>query len=774
MLVLIAEDERITRRKLQRQLEQMGHEVIEAADGAEAWKLFQSRTPPIVICDWEMPHMNGVELVQRIRAADNSHYVYIVMLTGKSEKGDVVEGIEAGADDFVTKPFDRSELRARLNAGLRIVELEHDLASANDRLVHELAVARELADAEHRKHKESLLGDSIPVRAVREGIELCARSDDPVLLTGPSGAGQEAVARAIHRESSRRDRPFIYVACAHIAAASESIFGVQSESQDDGPIGKAFLADGGTLYLEGLETLSEHAQAQLLEFQINSASQRATGGIPNPDVRVIAAIRQQSSTDSSQATLNDKLEDAIARHRLTLPSLTERKEDITVIADHMVDRLVRSSGKVLVGLSDDAKERLQKYSWPGNIRELRSVVERAVLLSSGTIVEIPEELLREGRRVGGYTLQRQLGEGGMGEVWLAQHSLLARPSAVKLIRQVAMQGDATKRELLEERFQREARATAQLRSPNTVELYDFGVTDDGDFFYVMEYLDGVDLNTMVGKFGPLPPARAVHFLKQACVSLGEAHLNGLVHRDVKPENLFACQLGMQHDFLKVLDFGIVRMSGGDDQTGTTSGTLTGSPACMSPEAAQGEEATFASDVYGLGCVAYWLLTGRHVFSAPSAMQVLLQHVSVQPSPPSDFSSNLPDDLEELVLRCLAKDPSDRPRDAVELGEQLVLLPLQQWRENQQWWDNERAEQWWKLNLPIREHSVALSDTAIAVGSETRSTADIEPIAETSELTAGGISVDATTDLMTDGAEKVAGDGSDLPGSNPLREEFDDR
>ena len=381
-------------------------------------------------------------------------------------------------------------------------------------------------------------------------------------------------------------------------------------------------------------------------------------------------------------------------------------------------------GKAVEGLSDEAIEMLQQYSWPGNLRELRSVVERAVLLAPGTRVEIPEELLREGRRVGGYTLQRRLGQGGMGEVWLAQHSLLARPSAVKLIRQSVVQNDASAREKLEERFEREAKATAQLRSPHTVELYDFGVTDEGDFFYVMEYLNGFELSELVRKFGPLDPARAVHFLKQACDSLGEAHLMGLVHRDLKPENLFACHLGTQYDFLKVLDFGIVRMSKGEDQTHTAAGTLTGSPAYMSPEAAQGEDVTFASDVYGLGCVAYWLLTGRPVFECTSAMQLLLQHVSKQPLPPSEFRSDLPLELEELVLRCLAKDPSDRPLDSLELGKQLASLPLEAR------WDNEQAKQWWNANWSFAESSISQNDTSVADESDTRPEHETKPISET--------------------------------------------
>ncbi len=743
MRILIAEDERITRRKIQRQLEQMGHEVIEAADGGEAWELFQSHSPPIVISDWEMPKISGVELVRRIRAADTPGYVYIVMLTGKSEKDDVVEGIDAGADDFVSKPFDRGELRARLNAGLRIVELEHSLASTNDRLRHELAVARELSDAEHRKHEEALLGESIPVRALREGIEMYGKTDEPLVLSGPSGAGQEAVARAIHRGSSRRDRPFIYVACPHLKDANESVFGIHTDSKDDSQLGKALLADGGTLYLEKVETLSDLAQNQLVEFLTDAAARRVAGLIPIPNVRVIASVSQQPTSDLSQGRLGNQLEQSIAQHWLAVPSLAERKEDITVIADHIVKRSGRSAGKAINGLSTEAKEMLLRYSWPGNIRELRSVVERAVLLANGTLVEIPEELLREGRRVGGYTLQRQIGEGGMGEVWLAQHSLLARPSAVKLIRQSAMQSGAKMRKKLEQRFQKEAKATAQLRSPNTVELYDFGVTDDGDFYYVMEYLSGVDLNTLVQKFGPLDPARAVYYLRQACVSLGEAHLSGLVHRDVKPENLFACQLGTQYDFLKVLDFGVVRMGSDDDQTATSAGALTGSPACMSPEAVQGEEVTFASDVYGLGCVAYWLLSGRQVFEAPSVMQLLVQHVSRPPLPLSDFRSDLSVELEQLVLRCLAKNPADRPSDANDLGRQLASLAIEKS------WGNADALQWWQANLPVGEILDSQSDTAVAINSETKSAPKFEQAAETIESKGPIVEADKTLDFVSD-------------------------
>ena len=520
---------------------------------------------------------------------------------------------------------------------------------------------------------------------------------------------------------------FIYVACAHIADSNESIYGFRVKDEKDDRFEKARLAHGGTLYLESIETLSEYAQHELASFLAEAAAQRADGTQPNPDVRVIAYVSERDASDASNRGLSDELQRSLGIHRLTIPSLGDRRDDITTIAQSIINRRARSAGKVLDGLSSEAEEMLQQYSWPGNVRELQSVVERAVMLASGTKVDIPQELLREGRRVGGYTLQRQLGAGGMGEVWLAQHSLLARPSAVKLIRHSALRKDAGSREMLEERFQREAKSTAQLRSPHTVELYDFGVTDEGDFYYVMEYLNGVDLHSLVKDFGPVDPARAVHLLKQACESLGEAHLAGLVHRDIKPDNLFACQLGIQYDFLKLLDFGIVRNTTDVDQTETSTGQIKGTPSCISPEAAQGEQVTFASDIYGLGCVAYWLLTGRHVFEAPSVMATLLQHVSKQPQPLSDFRKDLPDELEMLVLGCLAKNPSARPANALDLGEHLAELRLEQP------WDNRLAKRWWNVNLPAEGKVSSSSDTSFAIRFETSSALETEHASESTLL-----------------------------------------
>jgi serine/threonine-protein kinase len=281
----------------------------------------------------------------------------------------------------------------------------------------------------------------------------------------------------------------------------------------------------------------------------------------------------------------------------------------------------------------------------------------------------------------------------MGEVWLARHALLARPAAVKLIRKQAMEVEAKQQDTLRARFQREARATARLRSPNTVELYDFGVSEDGSFYYVMEYLTGVDLHRLVEKYGVLPPARAIHLLSQACLSLAEAHEVGLVHRDIKPSNLFICKLGSVRDVVKVLDFGVVRLTKGQDHLVTATGQLSGTPASMAPELVAGTQADPAADIYGLGCVAYWLLTGRPVFDAPNLMALMMQHATKVPEPPSVHNPSVPSELDAIVLQCLEKTPEARPVSVIELRKQLLDVPLAET------WGEAEAASWWREHLP---------------------------------------------------------------------------
>ena len=301
--------------------------------------------------------------------------------------------------------------------------------------------------------------------------------------------------------------------------------------------------------------------------------------------------------------------------------------------------------------------------------------------------------LGRARRLGSYELVDRLGAGGMGEVWRARHRLLVRPAAIKLIRPQALgPGDTESARELRERFEREAQATSLLTSPHTVELYDFGVSDEGVFYYVMELLDGIDLETLVHDHGAVPPERAVWLLRQACDSLDEAHGVGLVHRDIKPANIVAARRGRHRDYVKVLDFGLVKgtLAGVDSVQLTGDASLKGTPAYMAPEAVTGGRIDARSDLYALGCVAYWLVTGRLVFDATSPMAMAIAHATELPRPPSACAPvpPPPPELDRLIMQCLAKEPTDRPADARELQRLLDGVPLAEP------WSEERATAWW--------------------------------------------------------------------------------
>jgi serine/threonine-protein kinase len=300
--------------------------------------------------------------------------------------------------------------------------------------------------------------------------------------------------------------------------------------------------------------------------------------------------------------------------------------------------------------------------------------------------------------MGSYELLERIGKGGMGEVWRARHRMLTRVAAIKLIRPEALllEGEENAQVLLH-RFEREARFTAALRSPHTVALYDYGTTEEGSFYYVMELLDGLDLETLVQRFGPLPAGRVIYLLSQAASSLLEAHLNGLVHRDIKPRNIFACRMGTEHDFIKVLDFGLVKLSATErTQTYLTrEGVTTGTPAYMAPEIALcRRDIDGRADLYSLGCVGYWLLTGHLVFEADSAMAMAMAHVQKQPVPPSLRTGiEVPGSLERVILRCLEKDPARRPETARELLDLLAEC------NDIEPWTQRDAERWWAAHAP---------------------------------------------------------------------------
>jgi len=299
------------------------------------------------------------------------------------------------------------------------------------------------------------------------------------------------------------------------------------------------------------------------------------------------------------------------------------------------------------------------------------------------------------QELGSYRLVERLGKGGMGEVWRATHRLLARPAAIKLLQ--ASAGEGPDGEMAMKRFEREAQVTSRLRSPHTVELWDFGVAGDGRFYYVMELLDGLDLDALVRRHGPISADRAVFLLRQVCHSLAEAEAHGLVHRDIKPANILMCRYGGEHDFIKVLDFGIVKVTHAAtrDSIATQENVLRGTPAFIAPEQVLSAGAIDSrADIYSVGCVAYWLLTGDLVFRGDTPIAVMMHHAHTTPVPVSQRAElPIPPELDRLILSCLEKDPAKRPQSARELSRQLAEIPIATP------WTEERAQLWWSRHEP---------------------------------------------------------------------------
>jgi serine/threonine-protein kinase len=298
-----------------------------------------------------------------------------------------------------------------------------------------------------------------------------------------------------------------------------------------------------------------------------------------------------------------------------------------------------------------------------------NAISAAIAIFASSRIEILRRQATEARRLGQYVLKEQVGAGGMGEVYRAEHVLLRRPCALKVIRP----GRAGDPKHLR-RFEREVQVTATLTHPNTVQIYDYGHAQDGTFYYVMEYLPGRTLEELVRREGPLPPARAVHFLRQVCGALREAHGRGLIHRDIKPGNVMVCERGGIPDVVKLLDFGLVLPPESESDGGrlTQDGAVTGTPAYLSPEQAGGQEKVDArSDIYSVGAVAYFLLTGQPLFAGRSGVKMLAAHLYEEPERLSARRPGIPADLEAVVLRCLAKATEGRFPDVDSLDRALA-------------------------------------------------------------------------------------------------------
>jgi hypothetical protein len=325
----------------------------------------------------------------------------------------------------------------------------------------------------------------------------------------------------------------------------------------------------------------------------------------------------------------------------------------------------------------------------------------ASILGVHTINVLRDEALRA-RQLGQYKLKKLIGSGGMGDVYLAEHTLMKRPCAIKVIHPEKA-GDPK----VLARFEREVQATAKLSHWNSVDIYDYGRTDNGTFYYVMEFLPGMNLSELVRNDGAVPPSRAIHLVRQICNALSEAHEQNLVHRDIKPANIFAAIRGGRHDVAKLLDFGLAKpLLEIDSAQLTAKGAITGSPLFMSPEQAIGDRDPDArSDIYSLGGVLYFLVTGRPPFEDEQPMKVLIAHAHDAVTPPSQINADVPEDLERVIMRCLQKKPADRYQSAAELA-----AALEGCRDYGRW-TRENAKTWWQE----RGRAIERQEEAVTVG-----------------------------------------------------------
>jgi hypothetical protein len=315
----------------------------------------------------------------------------------------------------------------------------------------------------------------------------------------------------------------------------------------------------------------------------------------------------------------------------------------------------------------------------------------AISLAITRAIERSQRSLFEAQSYGNYRILRELGTGGMGRVYAAAHSSLCRPTAIKVMEPK----DGQDLDSAIARFEKEVQLSATLTHPNTITIFDYGNSEAGGFFYAMELLDGMDLQRLVERFGPLPAARTIPILTQACGALGEAHEKGIVHRDIKPSNIFLCLQGGMADFVKVLDFGLAKELRGPDAEGLTqTGEMLGTPRYIAPESVGDKETVDRrTDIYLLGAVAYWMLTGKAPFEDASGVDVIVKHMTEKPRKPSEVTElPIPPELEAIVLRCLEKKKEDRFQNVVELAAALRKVPL---RET---WDQEKAREWWKLHF----------------------------------------------------------------------------
>jgi serine/threonine protein kinase len=318
------------------------------------------------------------------------------------------------------------------------------------------------------------------------------------------------------------------------------------------------------------------------------------------------------------------------------------------------------------------------------------------LMSSFTLIRIGPAA-RLGARMGQYKLVRKIAEGGIGEIYLARHEFLKRPTAIKILKPDRNDPESLKR------FENEVRATSQLSHHNTVAIYDYGRTADRNFYYAMEYLPGISLARLIELENCLPPHRTIYLLQQICASLKEAHGLGHIHRDIKPLNIMVSVVGGEYDVIKVVDFGLVKSVKSllpAESTDALPASLRGTPACMAPELLLNPaQANVCTDIYSLGVVAYKMLSGQNLFESVYEAGLFYDILHTPPRPLDELQPQLPPVLTRLVMQCIEKDPMRRPPHVGEIASQLAQIPLTTP------WTQTEARQWWEL----RDHLLLLAE-----------------------------------------------------------------
>jgi DNA-binding NtrC family response regulator len=625
-----------------------------AHSGEQGLRLARELRPALVLLDVRMPGMDGFEVLEALRADPTTALTTVIFLSAVEEPEARVRGLSAGAADYITKPFVPEEVVARIQGQLARIRREALLREQIDAAL-EAAARRERVEA-------PLLGDSVVAETLRQRVAAAAQVEARVFLVGETGSGHHAVARAIHRASRRRQGPLLVARRASDRAELESLATRWAQSE------------GGHLFVPDIQEVHPDVLAALGLLSVDDPG------------RLMASVEDRRQLPAWWAREEVRV--------LDLPPLRQRMEDIVPMARGILEQHVSRLGDHTPTLPSETRRRLRGHPWPGNVDELERVLKSALASTHGEELHIDEELLSGGASAGPYALVEPIGHGGMGTVYRARHRSLGREAVVKLI---THRGDdrAVRRQ-----FRHEAQVTSRLTSPHTVRLYDFGITDDGDFFYAMERLRGIDLRQLVKGWGPLGPSRTVYLLEQAAASLEEAHAMGLVHSDIKPENLFVSRAGLDRDVLKVLDFGVVRAVGAE-------GRLVGTPHYMAPEVLQSRPVDPRSDLYALGCVAMYLLTGQTVFSPRSMPALMLAHLEEAPVLPGERVPGIPPGLDALVAALLAKNPDDRVGSASELREALAALPLPlRWTQHdaRQWWAThatDATQSSWPPDTPLR-------------------------------------------------------------------------